>query len=170
MKLWEILLPVSMTVLVGAPGVQAACLGSAETNNCSISPNTPSCAGTAGDDVIICDSSPCVASGGVGGNDLVLGSSGNDKLCVGPNGLSIAEGLAGNDQLRGTGDTTNGLDIFVLSGGSGNDASSLAGNADDVNALLGGAGTDVNRGSTTSTRDVCSSGDVNTDCEITVAN
>jgi len=168
MKLWKILLPVSMTVL-GAPGVQATCLGSAETANCSISPNAPNCVGTSGDDVIICDSSPCVVSGG-GGSDLVLAAVGNDKICVGPNGLSVAEGLAGNDQLRGTGDFINGLDIFVLSGGSGNDVASLAGNADDVNALLGGLGFDINQGSVSSTRDVCSSGDLNTNCEITVTN
>jgi hypothetical protein len=82
----------------------------------------------------------------------------------------VGEGLAGNDQIRGTANTINSLDNYILSGGSGSDVASLSGNADDTNVLLGGAGTDVNRGSLTSVRDICSAGDINTDCELNVGN
>lgn len=165
MKLWKVLLPVSMTVL-GAPGVHAVCLGSAETNNCSIAPNPPSCIGTNGTDVIICDSA-CVVSSGRG-DDLVVGSSGNDRICLGADGVKVATALAGNDQIRGTGNNTDGLDIYIEAGGSGNDVNSVNADADDTNALLGGIGTNVNVGSTGSVRDICSSGAANTNCEIVV--
>lgn len=171
MKLRNILLPVSISLL-GAPSANAVCLGSNETNNCLVSPGPlpPSlCAAGAADHVIICLSAPCVVSSG-GGNDVVVGSNGADKICLGGDGLKVSESLAGADQNRGTGNTTNGPENYVLSGGSGSDINSLAGNADGVNVLLGGPGTDVNIGSTTSDRDICSSGDVNTNCEITVTN
>lgn len=171
MKLWKIMLPVSMTVL-GVPGVHAACLGSLETINCLVSggPTPPSsCVGGAGTDVIICLSAPCVVSSG-NGDDIVVGSSGNDKICLGADGVKISESLAGADQNRGIGNTTNGNEFYVLSGGSGSDVNSLNGDADDTNALLGGAGSDINIGSVTGATDICSSGDVNLNCEITVTN
>ena len=81
---------------------------------------------------------------GMDGNDTINGGDGNDTL-EGGNGNDVINGQAGNDSL--TGDAGND----TLNGGADTDTASYAGSLDNLNVVLGAAGSGTVTGATVGT-------------------